>query len=269
MKELDFKELRDDCIIQTNNLGKYIPFNYVNFLTQIGRNHGEYFFDIVAISTIYNMVLDEGKDSFLKIIYFGLIERYKKLIWDSSVKSTIYQDDDIYNIRAYFEENSPLLAFELKYDEKSDNKKIECVFYDDLMENEKIIELSRKKARINEELHNNDKSVRNIPIMNVMIGGGPSLYKEKSDCDYELAREYRKLYNSDEFLEFPMRKSLLEIYFKTFECYIDYYNMDRKNIEDGNKITIKKYPYMDISVVFTNKRDIKEIDNESKTLVKK
>ncbi len=269
MKQLDFNELMDDYIIQENNLGKYIPFSYLNFLTQIGLSHDEYFFDIDAISKIYNMVSDEGKDPFLKVIYSGLVQRYDRLIYDSKVKSTIYQDGDIYNIRAYFEDNSPLLAFELKYDEKSDNKKIECVFYDDLMENEKIIGLSRKKARINEELHNNDKRIRNIPMMDIMIGGGSSLYVEKSRCDYELRCEYEKIYNSNEFSKFLMRKRLLEIYFNTFECYIDYYNIDRKSIEDGNKITIKKYPYMDLSVVFTNKKDIKELDNESKTLVKK
>lgn len=271
MNKLEFEKLKSEYCNHVDNLKQYISSEYLSYLFQIAQKKGEHFVNIEGLAKTYNMISDEAKDSFLKILYIELVLKYKSLIFNSDLKSTIYQGDDIYNIRAYFEGDDPLLAFELKYDEKSDNKKIEFVFYNDLMENDKVARLNREKAHINEQLYNNEKECRNIPfdlMMNMMIGGGTSLYKEKSDCDYELGCEYRKIYSDPEFENFVTRKNLLEIYFNAFECYTDYCNIDRTNIEDGNKLTVRKYPYMDISVVFTNKRDIKDIDN-SKKLIKK
>lgn len=271
MEELNMKDFMRDYCVQVENLKQYIPSIYLSCLFQISQDNGAHFFNTKKLAETYNMIPDEAKNAFKKILYTELVMRYQRLVLNSDVKSSTYKDENIYNIKSYFCPDNPLLSFELKYDEKNGDKKIDFIFYDDLMENDEMIRLHREIAHIDEELYNNEKEIKNIPFdlrMNMMIGGGPSLYVQKSECDYKLGCEFNKIYSGREYEGFTIRKSLLEIYFNAFECCTDYYNLDRTSIEDENRIILKKYPYMDLSIIFTNKRDIKDADKE-KIFVKK
>lgn len=265
MEQLDFRRLKMDYNNQINNLRMYISNGIVDRIAFMSRQNSEYFFDVDMVSQFYSLTSDEGKASFLKVIYFILLEKYMSLVINSSLDTSIYCNSSDYNVNAYLCNSNPLLMFDLKLN----NQKIELTFYEDLMETDKTLEILREKALIDEELHTGEKESNKIAWESICFGGSePTLYTRKSDCNYRLNREYRRIYTSSETDYFTTRKDLISIYFNTLECLNDFYRIDRKNIKENEKVTIKKYPYMDISVVFTNKRDIKEFDESPKVIVK-
>lgn len=264
MKKLDFSELTKDYESQLSNLNKYNSIISINSLLNM-KLEDRYFFDVNTVANVYNMTSDNCKESLLKVIYYLLIQKYYGLMFNSDLTSITYcEDDNVYNMCSYFCKENPTLAFELKHNEN----KVELVFYDDLMETKKSLDINKQIARLHEQLYRDYKAIKNVPIQNMYIGGGPNYFSQISDCEYELNKEYKNIYTTRETYGFWSRKSLMQIYFNTLECLTDFYNIDRTNIKDGDKIIVKEYPFMDISVVFTNKRDIKEIES-SKVLVKK
>lgn len=272
MGKINFYEYLDkldrDYESQINNLMKHNSKVTISSLLYMDDISDRYFFNINTVSNVYNTASDKDKESLSKIIYYLLMKKYNKLTTNSHIKTSIYSDDDnIYNVSTYLFDENPLLSFELK----CSDKKVELIFYEDLMETEKTLSIRSQIAHLHEQLYMNYKATRNIQIENMYFGGGANYFKDISDCNYELDKEYKEtnIYSSKETDGFATRKSLIEIYFNTLECLVDFYNIDRTSIKEGDKITLKEYPFMDISVIFTNKRDIKQITDSPKTLIKK
>lgn len=190
-----------------------------------------------------------------------------KLLFNMIVYKCCQLYDDVYddaNMPLYYYENNQnhydlttcigenerkLLLYDLSI--KDDNK-VDIVFYDDILYSEKLRDLQIMLSGFQAEIQNLMAEMKSL--YGGVVYGDTNAYlinQNIDSCLRAIADEKQRLYKGKEDKDIILhRKSLIADFTKQFDAYLDYLTMSKDEIQDGNKVLIKSYPYMDLSVCY-------------------
>ena len=213
---------------------------FQKLLSPIGM-FGEFNKDLIALN--YEIFKNIKHDSeYAKLLYNMLIIR---LYIDSEQPLYIYQNNqDNYDLTTFIGSNQDeFLLFDLKM---KDDKKVDIIFYDDTLSTEELRLVKIERAKLNFELNKNKKK----PIDEIKIGGSDSL-KVMRRLNNVITVENKILYagNKDKNAILT-RKNIIDYYTEQFDSNVSYHEIPEDKKKDGNKVLIKSYPYMDMSVKY-------------------
>lgn len=222
-------------------MSSYAKFNeneirtYYDEFNRIGQPH-----DLAKL--LFNMIVFKC---------YKLYDEYYEFYTDVNMPLYYYENNqNHYDLTTCIGENErKLLLYDLSI--KDDNK-VDIVFYDDILYSEKLRDLQIMLSGLQ------SKYRRNIAEMKSLYGGvvygdptADRINQRINSCLEAIADEKQKLYKGKKDKDIILhRKRLIADFTKQFDAYLGYFTMPKDEIQDGNRVLIKSYPYMDLSVCY-------------------
>lgn len=176
---------------------------------------------------------------------YKLYDAYYEFKTDINMPLYYYENNqNHYDLTTCIGENErKLLLYDLSI--KDDNK-VDIVFYDDVLYSEKLMDLQIMFR----EYHENIPEMKNI-YGEAVFGCPIGIRSRRNNILKAIADEKQKLYKGKKDKDIILhRKELITDFTKQFDAYLDYLTMPKDKIQDGNRVLIKRYPYMDLSVCY-------------------
>ena len=206
--------------------------------------YGSFNKDLIDLN--YEIFNNANHDSdYAKLLYNMLLIRLYIDYTLSEKPLYIYQNNqNSYDLTTFIDSRQgEFLLFDLKM---KDDKKVDMIFYDDTLSTKELREAKIERAKLNFELNKNTKK----PIDEIKIGGSDSLIVMRR-LNNIITAENKILYadNKDKNAILT-RKNIIDYYTEQFDSNVSYHEIPEDKKKDGNKVLIKSYPYMDMSVKY-------------------
>lgn len=195
-------------------------------------------------------------ECYLKLKEMNHTSEYAKLLFNIFIlkycirydeTENIYRNNqDDYDLTVYIDSNQEESLLDLKINK---NDKVDMMFYDDILYTDKLRDTEIKKAELNFRLDKN----KNKSFEELTIGSSDSYYNMQTLDVYNeiIENENNKLYNNNENKDIILaRKLIIDDFTNQFNANLSYHRIPEDMLKDGNKVLIKSYPYMDLSICY-------------------